>query len=195
MGLALGRLFRFCVLIIPFAVAVPTGTATGASYKDFKVGSLKGKLIVQWWEPDKFVFLPDKDDPLTFKRGNGDTITPGRMLTDFGTIPRPLWIFRNYSPWGYAPAFIVHDWLFHMKHCGIPGNEKYDHDIAATVMAEVMKTMMESGKVEVAKSTVYAMYEAVDSRYGKSYWDNGKCELPPTGFANKTPLYEFKLSF
>jgi hypothetical protein len=195
MPLALEQFFRFVLLIIAFAIATTTGNAFAASYKEIKEGLLKGKIIVQWWEPDKFVFLPDKDDPLTFKRSNGDTIIPGGMMTDFGTIPRPLWIFRNYSPWGYAPAFIVHDWLFHMKHCGIPGNEKYNHHIAATIMAEVMKTMMERGKVEVAKTTLYAMYEAVDSRYGKSHWDSGKCELAPTGFARKEPLYEFELKF
>lgn len=192
---AFARRFKYWIAIGAFALATSTQTAWGASYEDFQVGSLKGKLIVQWWEPDKFVFLPDKDDPLTFKRSDGATITPGRMFTDGGSIPRPLWIFRQYSPWGYAPAFIVHDWLFHMKHCGLPGNDKYNYEIAATVMAEVMKTMMETKKVDVAKLTLLAMYEAVDSSIAKTYWDNGKCELPPTGLATKKPLYEFKLSF
>jgi hypothetical protein len=194
MTLAVRHFISSVVAIVVFAVVISTG-ALGASYKDFKIGSLKGKVVVQWWEPDKFVFLPDKDEPLTFKRSNGDTIVPGRMMTDLGSVPRPLWIFRNYSPMGYVPAFIVHDWLFHMKHCGIPGKEKYNHGIAATIMAEVVKTMMESGKVEVSKSTVFAMYEAVDSRVAKSHWDTGKCELAPTGFARNEPLYEFKLSF
>jgi hypothetical protein len=54
------------------------------------VGSLKGKLIVQWWEPDKFVFLPNKGDPLTFKRSDGETITRCRMFTDSGSIRRPV---------------------------------------------------------------------------------------------------------
>jgi hypothetical protein len=54
--------------------AIGTGDAFSKSRdfgEDFRVGSLKGKLVVQWWEPDKFVFLPDKDDPLTFKRSDG----------------------------------------------------------------------------------------------------------------------------
>lgn len=192
---AFARGLEYLVLIGGFVLAASIQTASGASYEDFHVGSLKGKLVVQWWEPDKFVFLPDKDDPLTFKRSDGETITPGRMFTDGGSIPRPLWIFRQYSPWGYAPAFIVHDWLFHMKQCGLPGNDKYNYEIAATVMAEVMKTMMETKKVDVAKLTLLAMYEAVDSNVAKTYWDTGKCELPPTGLATKKPLYEFKLSF
>lgn len=195
MGPAFGKGLKYCISIAVFALATSIGTALGASYEEFHVGSLKGKLIVQWWEPDKFVFLPDKDDPLTFKRSNGETIVPNRMFTDGGSIPRQLWIFRNYSPWGYAPAFIVHDWLFHMKHCGLPGNDKYNHEIAATVMAEVTKTLMETKKVDVAKLTLLSMYEAVDSGIAKTYWDTGKCELPPTGFASKKPFYEFKLSF
>lgn len=193
MKFASATLFKYWIAALALTASI--GTAMGASYEEFHVGSLKGKLIVQWWEPDKFVFLPDKDDPLTFKRSNGEAITPGRMFTDGGSIPRPLWIFRNYSPWGYAPAFIVHDWLFQMKHCGMPGNDKYTHEIAATVMAEVMKTMMETKKVDTAKLTVLAMYEAVDSDVAKTYWDNGKCVLPPTGAAAKKPIYEFKLSF
>lgn len=193
MGSAFGKGLKHW--ITAFALAASIGTALGASYEEFHAGSLKGKLIVQWWEPDKFVFLPDKDNPLTFKRSNGETITPGRMFTDGGSIPRGLWIFRNYSPWGYAPAFIVHDWLFEMKHCGLPGNEKYNHEIAATVMAEVMKTMMETRQVGVAKLTLLAMYEAVDSDIAKTYWDTGKCVPPPAGFAARKPFYEFELSF
>jgi hypothetical protein len=181
--------------IVASLSAASLGIAWAASYDDFPVGTLKGKLIVQWWEPDKFIFLPDKDNPLTFVRSNGTAISPGRMFTDGGSIPRMLWVFRNYSPWGYAPAFIVHDWLFEMKHCGMPGNENYDHHIAATVMAEVVRTMMETKKVDVAKLTLLSMYEAVDSRIAQGYWDNGPCTPPPAGFAGRRPFYEYELSF
>jgi hypothetical protein len=165
------------------------------SYDAVPVGHLKGKLIVQWLEPDVFLFLPDQEKPLTFTRSNGETIQPGRMLTDGGSIPPALWILRNYSPWGYAPAFIVHDWLFDLKHCKLRGYEHYDHHIAARVMAEVMKTMMVSGKVPVDKPTLISMYLAVNSPIAERLWNDGQCQPPPSRLASRRVVREFELTF
>jgi hypothetical protein len=169
--------------------------SSAATYESFKTGTLKGKLIVQWWAPDQFLFLPDKNSPLIFTRSNGDTIVPGRMFTDGGSVPRPLWVFRNYSPWGYAPAFIVHDWLFHAHHCKLTGHDKYNHEAAATVMAEVVKTMMETKVVDRAELTVVSMHAAVNSSIADGYWRDGKCIPPPPGLAGKKPIAEFQLVF
>jgi Protein of unknown function (DUF1353) len=166
------------VPIILLLLYVSLKDSVGASYTNFKSGTLKGKLIVQWQEPDKFIFLPDKTNPLTFERSNGDIITPGRMITDGGSIPRPLWILRSYSPWGYAPAFIIHDWLFVMKHCAIAGHVNYDHKVAAQIMAETMKTMMEKNKVPQDKLTLLSMHAAVSSDIAKKHWDAGQCTPP-----------------
>jgi hypothetical protein len=165
------------------------------NYERTPAGRLQGKLIVQWLEPNQFLFLPDSAQPLTFIRSNGDTIQPGRMLTDGGSIPRPLWILRSYSPWGYAPAFVVHDWLFYTKYCKIPGYDRYDHHVAASVMAEVMKTMMQSGKVAVDKPTLLSMYLAVDSPVAESQWNTGQCQPPANGLTTKPPIQTFVLSF
>lgn len=186
---------RSLIGLLFLSLATSSSNAFGDTYEKFAIGSLKGKLIVQWLAPDQFLFLPDKDNPLTYFRSNGDVIKPGRMYTDGGSIPRPLWVFRNYSPWGYAPAFIVHDWLFAMKHCKMAGVEKYDHRVAATVMAEVVKTLMETKKVDVAKLTLLSMYEAVDSSIAKTYWDQGACNPPAEGLKPRKPLAEFELSF
>lgn len=189
-----GMILRLVAFSLALLIASPA-PGSAASYEDFQPGTLKGKLIVQWWAPDQFVFLPDRTSPLSFTRSNGETITPGRMFTDGGSIPRSLWIFRNYSPWGYAPAFIVHDWLFHMHHCKLEGHDKYNHEIAATVLAEVAKTLMESGAVETAKLTLLSMYVAVDSDKAKGYWDDGKCTPPPPGLSGRRPIAEFELVF
>jgi Protein of unknown function (DUF1353) len=185
------RLLRSIVVCLLCVGPVFIGRPAVAGYDDFQVGQLTGKLIVQWWAPDQFIFIPDRSSPLTFKRVGGDVIIPDRMFTDGGSIPRPLWIFRNYSPWGYAPAFVVHDWLFEMHHCTLPGNEKYNHHIAADVMAEIMKTMMETNIVDKAELTLEAMHVAVNSSVAESYWNNGKCTPPPAGFAEKRPIAEF----
>lgn len=165
------------------------------AYDSVRPGRLEGKVIVQWIEPDKFIFLPDPKQPLTFTRSNGDEITPGRMLTDGGSIPRALWILRSYSPWGYAPAFIIHDWLFEVKHCRLTGHDRYTHQIAAIVMAEVMKTMMVTKRVDVDKPTLRSMFLAVNSPVAGKLWSNGTCAPPPPGLLGKKPLYEFELVF
>lgn len=181
-----------CLVISVSALGCST---VGGTYDQFPAGKLEGKLLVRWIEPDKFLFLPDSEDPLVFTRSNGDRVMPGRMLTDGGSIPRPLWILRNYSPWGYAPAFVVHDWLFEMKRCQLPGYEKYTHYIAADVMGEVMKTMMVSGKVAVDKPTLWSMHTAVSSGISAGIWENGECKPPPIGMDARKPLAEYLISF
>lgn len=191
---ALAFLKRLGPLAFLCLVFLQPGCAS-TKYTEVSAGKLEGKLVVQWLEPDVFLFLPDTQKPLRFTRSNGDVIQPGRMLTDGGSIPRPLWILRNYSPWGYAPAFIVHDWLFDMKHCSLPGHERYNHHIAATVMAEVMKTMMVGGKVAVDEPTLNSMYLAVNSPIAEAAWNKGKCEPPPAGLGTKKPIREFEIVF
>lgn len=169
--------------LLGFLLSLLSGCAS-AQYARVEKGTLQGKLIVQWIDADQFIFIPDSTDPLTFTRSNGDRITPGKMYTDGGSIPRPLWAFRNYSPWGYGPAFVVHDWLFDMHHCQLPGHEKYTLDDAAMVMAEVMKTMMEETDRRDSL-TLYAMYEAVRSPIAKDLWDNGTCNQPKVTAAHQ----------
>ncbi|SRR6266404_672060 len=149
-------------------------------YSQIKGGKLTGKLLVEWIDADLFIFTPDNEKPLTFTRYNTESITPGRMLTDGGSIPRPLWVMRSYSPWGYGPAFIVHDWLFEMRHCQYEGFEKYSFEESAKVLSEVIKTLMVDPKYKFEDSlSMYAIYEAVRSPIAKKRWDEGTCSPPP----------------
>ena len=175
-------------------LAIESLAVQGADYNKLHTGRLEGKLIVQWLEPDVFLFIPDSSKPLKFIRGNGTVIQPGRMLTDGGSIPRPLWAFRSYSPWGYAPAFIVHDWLFYIKRCKLSDYQAWSLESAADVMAEVMKTMMESGKVEKDPTTVELMQTAVNSRFAKKYWESELCVPVPPAF-NRTPTMQYTIEF
>ena len=173
------RLWWVLLLVTPLAGC--TDWIYGRSYDQTDIGKLEGKLIVEWIDQDRFVFIPDDAKPLKFRRKNGETIQPQRMFTDGGTIPQALRAVKSYSPWGYAPAFIIHDWLFVMNHCKLPGHEKYDVDKAAQVMAEVMKTVMENPKYGGPNKLVhYSMYQAVRSSVAQEYWKNGKCD-PPSG--------------
>lgn len=179
-------------LFLPAAIP---GCDFGSSwfYDRTEVGSLKGRLVVEWIDQDKFIFLPDPQEPLTFVRKNKDVIRPERMYTDGGSIPTPLRVIKSYSPWGYAPAYIVHDWLFAMKHCKIAGFEAYDLDKAATVLAEVMKTVMENPKYGGPnKLVLYSIYEAVRTPVAKDYWDNGACDTPSGPKSESGPALERK---
>lgn len=73
------------------------------------------------------------------------------------------------------PAFIVHDRLFQMRHCHIPGDDKYNVEEAAWIMPEVTKTMMEENE-STDKLTLYVMFEAVRSPIAARLWDNANCE-------------------
>lgn len=148
-------------------------------YSRVQTGELKGRLLVQWVSPDEFIFVPDPDPAqrLTFTRANGDVITPGKMYTDGGSVPRFLWSIRGYSPWGYAPAFIVHDWLFDSHHCGDSPFPDYTNSDAAMVMSEIMKTMMEETGEKNA-FVLYSTYEAVSSSIAQDLWDKGTCMRP-----------------
>jgi hypothetical protein len=180
------------ILLLTIVLFILSSCAT-IHYSQTKPGELKGKLIVQWVDYDKFVFIPDPNTPLTFTRFNKDKITPRVMYTDGGSIPRPLWAFRGYSPWGYAPAFIIHDWLFHMKYCQIPGNEKFTVEEAAWVLSEVMKTIMVKDVVD--KFTLYTMFEAVRSPIATNLWNTGKCEQPTFQLENLEPKMQYTIEF
>src|SRR5262245_3498982 len=139
----MGTSMRATILVVTLlSVMLAAGGCAGQLYKGLKPGKLEGKVIVEWMEPDEFLFTPSTEKPLRFTRSDGKVIEPGVMYTDGGSIPRPLWVFRNYSPWGYGPAFVIHDWLFHQNQCKSGDWRSWDVDTAATVMAEAMKTMM-----------------------------------------------------
>lgn len=151
----------------------------GWQYDNTDTGELKGRLVIEWIDQDKFLFIPDASNPLKFIRKDHDVIQPERMFTDGGSIPAPLRAIKSYSPWGYAPAFILHDWLFVMKQCKVPGYENYDFEKTATILAEAMKTVMENPKYGGPNKLVhYSIYEAVRSNVARNYWDNGACDTP-----------------
>jgi hypothetical protein len=147
-------------------------------YRDTKDGKFSGAVDVRWIKNDYFLFVPNKDDPLTFTRATGQTIRPGSMYTDGGSIPRFLWGVRGLSPWGYAPAYIVHDWLFEAQHCGYAPDNRYTFPQSADILAEGLKAIMEA-EPPVRNYFVFdAVYEAVKSPIAKRLWEGGSCKPP-----------------
>lgn len=178
-------------LLIGVAVSAYTWINAQVGYAMTQPGLLKGKLLVQWVAADQFIFLPDTENPLTFTRSDGTVIQPQRMFTDGGSIPPALRALKSYSPWGFAPAFIVHDWIFTLKHCKIPGYETYDLDGAASVMSEVMKTLMQDPRYGGANPLVhYSFHEAVQSPTARRYWETGTCATDKGAKSDAGPASE-----
>jgi hypothetical protein len=148
-------------------------------YRDTAAAKLTGALDVRWVKNDYFLFLPNKDEPFTLQRTNGSKIQPGPMYTDGGSIPRFLWGVEGYSPWGYAPAYIVHDWLFEARHCGYEPDSKYTFEDSVKVMAEGLKAVMEAAP-EVRNYFVFdTVVSAVGSPIARRLWEKGSCKAPP----------------
>jgi len=150
-------------------------------YSKLGVGEFSGRPLVSWNGMDNFIHIPDKNEPFFYTTSDKRVIQPRLMQTDGGSIPRILRGLKKFSSWGYAPAFIVHDWLFTAKKCGHEPDTDWTFPQSALVMAEAMKTLMEVGyinysgkleKIEKAEDTLYLMYQAVSSFIAEDLWED-----------------------
>jgi hypothetical protein len=179
---------RSTTIWLPVCVALICGAMTSGCaqwrYDETKLGKeLAGRLIVEWVEPDHFIYRPDAKTPLTFITSDGRVIVPREMKTDGGSIPRLFWSVPGFSPWGLAPGYIVHDWLFVQQHCKYDGYQQYSFEDSAHILAEAIKTQMETGRAPKDPTVLSAIYEAVSSPIARELWTNGKCEAPPPATA------------
>ena len=157
-------------------------------YDETRVGVYHNidKLLLRWIEPDLFEFLPDKSATFCFERYNGEVVTPKRLFTDGGSIPRVGWVLSDLSPWNYAPAFIVHDWEFDAHHCRL--TDKTFDQVSATMM-EGVKTLMESGICQKNVLAFNAVQAGIRSFIGVKAWEREVevCPLPQDTSALNTP--------
>ena len=164
---------------ITVATLTLTGCAAEAVYSRAAPGTLEGDLQVRWVDNDCFVFEPNPEKPFRFTRAplvGGASIQPGRMYTDGGSVPRVLWGFPQFSPWGYAPAYIVHDWLFAQKHCGDPAQVTFEE--SAKILLEVLRTQMDANESVKNVKAAYLIYRAVQTRIAQEAWDRPGCDPP-----------------
>lgn len=154
-------------------------------YHDTADGKFHGDIDVRWLANDRFLFIPNADKPFRFVRGNGNVIEPRAMETDGGSIPRLLWGVKGLSPWGYAPAYIVHDFLFVQNQCKTEGYEKYTFDESATIMAEGLKAIMEKDKDVRSYFVFNAIVGGVRTPIAKRLWEQGKCKDSDYNFPSR----------
>ena len=138
------------LLVLPLAL---TACVSHQSYDQTGTGRFEGVVEVRWLEPDRFLFVPNKDKPLRFIAADGVRVfEPQPMYTDGGSIPRIFWSIPGYSPWGLGPAYIIHDWLFDAHHCNLQGHEDITFKDSARLMGESIKTLMETERVPKDKA-------------------------------------------
>ncbi|MCA1979050.1 MAG: DUF1353 domain-containing protein, partial [Thiobacillus sp.] len=141
-------------------------------YPDFPVGAFQGDPLLRWVKPDIFRLEVEAGQPFQFIRKAGEVITPGAMLTDGGSIPRWAGLFSDkLSPWGYAPAFLIHDWLFDCHHAGTT-DKRFEE--VRDIMMEGVKTLMESGRCERSLVVFNLIYSGIDSPVARAIWNRKK---------------------
>ncbi len=168
------RILIICLMILC------TGCASKL-YNNTPNSTFSGDLDVRWVANDYFIFIPNPENPFRLVRSDGGIIQPGVMYTDGGSIPRFFWGVKGYSPWGYAPAYIVHDWLFEAQRCGYEPDNRYLFKDSVDVMAEGLKAVMEQNK-KVRNYFVFdSIVMAVNSPISKRLWEKGSCNPPHFG--------------
>src|ERR1044072_2918563 len=180
-------MLRLCTAIL--ALALLSGCAS-IDFSRLAPGHFTGSLFVMWvGEGDgtsgdgRFLYVPDPGDPLTFSRTDptspGAMIDPGLMYTDGGSIPKIGQLFKGLSPWGYAPAYMVHDWLYVARHCIVDGEDgprvdqgpSVDFEVSAEILGDAIKALVADKRFQpndLAGSTITG---AVGSGIARSLWD------------------------
>lgn len=158
-------------------------------------GRFEGSLFVMWvgeggrTGDGEFLFVPDPNNPLTFtwtnRQGATRQVRPEMMYTDGGSIPKIAQVFNGFGPWGYAPAYMIHDWLYTARHCNRDGTptkaEAAVADIgfqeSAEIMASAMITLRETGRVKPNDLAMATISDAVAGPIARAVWDrDGECE-------------------
>lgn len=172
------KVFRTCtgagVLVAVWMIASMCGAMAQQG-----TPSMSGTLLIQWVDGRRFIYVPDPQDGLRFRGRNGREIIPKRMYTDGGSIPRLFWSVKGFSPWGYGPAYVLHDWLFHQHRCGQdqPPND-YSLAQANQVLDDAIEILMTTQTVEGNEQTRRLIKWAVDN-FAQSAWAEVCDPLPP----------------
>jgi hypothetical protein len=149
-------------------------------YGTLPTGRFTGRPTVQWNGMDSFIFLEDTATPFTYQTASARLIRPRTIITDGGSTPRFLHALKNFSPRGYGPAYVIHDWLFVAHRKSLKPDHDWRFEDTATALAESIKTLMEIGfvaadgntvKLDKAEDTLYLIYKAVLTPIAHDFWN------------------------
>lgn len=201
---AFGFLKRNCLYTV---AATSLAVSACASYVPISGGSgrFSGSVLVMWIGEGgssgdgTFLYIPDPKDPLTFYRPAGANrgpvrIRPDMMYTDGGSIPKIAQMFRGLSPWGYAPAYMIHDWLFVARHCIVDrvDDSRYtalrevDFEMSAQILGEAIQTLVDTNRVQRNDIAGSAITGAVSTIVAQRLWDaEGACATSQVSEAHR----------
>jgi hypothetical protein len=93
------------------------------------------------------------------------------MFTDGGSIPRFFWKHSGLSPWGFGPAYVIHDYIFAVHRCGWddPDVASITFEQSAEVLAEVGKTLIDLHLIK--HDALDAIVWGVRTQYARTLWD------------------------
>lgn len=193
--------------VLAFALGVTVlSHCAPVNYAALPEGEFSGSLFVMWvGEGDargdgKFVFVPNPDAPLLFRRGGSPgvaEIRPGLMYTDGGSIPKAAQLFKGFSPWGYAPAYMVHDWLFVARHCLRDGKATeaqkdlaaVDFPTSAAILGEAIRTLVAERRVGPNDLAGAVISGTVNGPISRAIWDrDGQCEARAVSDAHRAEV-------
>ena len=187
---------RFRPIPPALALAAALSACGQVDYQNVDAGTFRGNLLVMWLGEGsssagdgKFLFVPNTNDPLTFTwtdgKGRERSIRPQMMYTDGGSIPKIGQVFNGFGPWGYAPAYMVHDWLYVARHCNVDQTptpaEATVADIAfddsAVILAASIKALIAAGRVKQNDFAASTISGAVAGPIARNLWDKpGLCQ-------------------
>ena len=153
--------------------------------KDYPIGKFNNleNIRLRWLVPRIFDFVPRSENPFSFTRYNGQIITPRRMFTDGGSIPRLARWIAQLDPWQYTPAYLLHDWIFELHHCNVANKSPdiYTFNDANKILMEAIHTMDYYKIAPVSDFVFHVIKFAVSSFVARSFWDVDvkTCTLPP----------------
>lgn len=151
------------------------------NYGNYQPGRFENlnRVRLRWSEPNLFEFVPKSVGPFAFVRPNGQRIELANFFTDGGSIPRLVGLFNGrLTPWGYGPAYLIHDWEFDLHHCN--RTPKSFNAVRDTLM-EALKTLMETSVVTKNVLDFDLIYAGVSSSFAKGLWNTmpPTCPIPP----------------
>jgi hypothetical protein len=164
--------------------------ACAIDYQTLGLGRLGGRVLTMWVGENDFVNIPAPGAVFYFQTARaGNSIQPGLMYTDGGSIPRFAQILKGFSPWGFGPAYVIHDWIFFGRHCILDGQDdkRFDDvrnisfDESAVILAEAIRTLVDYGQVPERVFAADIISNAVDTSIARQLWDQrGACRRVST---------------
>ena len=167
-------------LVFCAALAVSVNVLPSIALSEAKKNSpvaMKGVLLIQWSDETRFIYVSPAD-PLRFTTRTGREVQPGRMYTDGGSIPRVFWSVKGFSPWGYGPAYVLHDWLYHQHRCRRDSPpKKFSFEETNELLDDAIAFLMVTKKVDSNRLARRLIKWGVDN-FGQTAWSE-PCDAEP----------------